>query len=131
MIISKRVAVAVLGGLAVAGLAGASAASLGGLRADDLGSDDAVIASCDTNGIDIDFTTAYNSTLQAFEVTDVVFGDVAAGCAGQAATVTLSDTADASLTEETGLAASTSFTLTLTTPVLADLVEGIALVITG
>lgn len=82
---ARKKSIAVLAGLSVAGLVGASAATLGGIGTDNLGADAAVIASCDSNGV----TVAYGIVGQ--EVDSVTIGDVAAGCAGQNAAVTLFD----------------------------------------
>ena len=48
-------------GLAVTGGVFASAASLGGVESANLGSSATVVASCDTDGVTVDYSTAYDS----------------------------------------------------------------------
>ena len=60
-------------------IVGASAATLGGLSSSGLGSDNSVVAACDTDGISIAYTTAYNATAQEYQVSAVNFTGVNAG----------------------------------------------------
>lgn len=76
----RKKSVAVLAGLAIAGAVGASAASLGGLNSDDLGADTGDVASCDTDGIDVDYTTSFDATAGEYIVTAIVLSDVAEAC---------------------------------------------------
>jgi len=50
---SRKLTIAVLGGLLTAGLVGASAATLCGLSSGGLGAEDQVVAACDTDGITV------------------------------------------------------------------------------
>ena len=128
----KRVAIALLGGLAIAGIAGASAASLGGLNEKSLGSDDAVVASCDTDGIDVAYTTSYNNTLNTYVVTSVNLTGVATGCANQIATVTLSDgNLDSLFTSGNTTVSGTSLSIPVSPGVSASSVYGVSVVISG
>ena len=138
MKINKRVAVALLGGLAVAGVAGASAASLGGLDSESLGSDDQVVAACDGDGIDVAYTTSYDAGDDRYEVTAVELSDVAETCDGLALDVTLSGdhdadtgTADEILTSESTTSGEGSFSVALTAPISAEALKGISIVISG
>lgn len=138
MKINKRVAVALLGGLAVAGVAGASAASLGGLDSESLGSDDQVVAACDTDGIDVAYTTSFDATDNRYEVTAVELSDVAEDCDGLALDLTLrgdhdddAGTADETLTSESTSSGEGAFSVSLTTPVSAEALKGISIVISG
>ena len=83
----RKKSVAVLAGLAVAGIVGASAASLGGVTANDLGADVGVVASCDTDGVIVDFTTGFSGGVPT--VTSVTVSGINANCAGQNIDVTL------------------------------------------
>ena len=58
---TRRRAAAVLFGLAAATAVGASAASLGGLESHELGADTGIVASCDTNGMDVRYRTGYHA----------------------------------------------------------------------
>ncbi len=71
-------------GLAVATVVGASAASLGGVAADDLGADTGVVASCDTNGIDVEYRTTYHRRSGQYRVNRVILRNVSAECDGLA-----------------------------------------------
>lgn len=129
----KTPLIAVLAGVSIAGVVGASAATLGGLGSSSMGSDNSVVAACDTDGIAIAYTTAYNATAQEYQVSAVNFSGVNAACNAKAASVSLRD-------GTTGLATANSasitvtagaFTLTLGSPVSANAVDGVSLVISG
>ena len=129
----KSPLLAVLVGVSIAGIAGASAASLGGLSANSLGSDDSVIASCDTDGITIAYTTAYDAAAQEYRTSAVNFSGVNAACNTKAASVSLrngtsllSTATSASITVAAG-----AFTLTLSSPVTSESINGVSLVISG
>lgn len=125
----KRVAIAVLGGLAIAGVAGASAATLGGVRSSSVGSDDGIITSCDSDGVDVSYDTAFQGG--AYKVTAVTFSDVSKDCDGDEASFTLLDGGNAALTSQSAVATATEFTVSLNTPVSAEALAGISLVIEG
>jgi len=80
---------AILGAVIAAALVSASAATLGGLTTQTLGAETAVVAGCDTNGIDISYATSYNATTQLYEVTAVELLNVDAVCVTQLARVAL------------------------------------------
>ena len=67
----NKMIIAVLGGVLSMGLVGASAATLGGLTGSGLGSDDQIVAACDTDGITVGYTTAYSAAAQVYQVTAV------------------------------------------------------------
>ncbi len=83
--------------LAFFGVVAASAASLGGLTANNLGADNTVVASCDTDGVGLTYTTAYNAGTGAYEVTAATVTGVAAACGGQTLSLTLSGAGGVSL----------------------------------
>ena len=131
--IPKKALVAVLVGVSIAGIAGASAATLGTLTATSLGSGDSVVAACDTDGMGISYTTSYSPAAQKYQVTAVNFSGVNPACTTKAASVSLRNgttelqtTAVASIT-----VATTSFSITLSAPVDASLVNGTSLIISG
>lgn len=126
-------------GVMVFAMVSASAAGLGGTTTGAMGAEADVVAACDTTGVTVDFTTAWDGTAGEFVVTDVVLtdlGDTAANeCDGQSATVSVS----AAGTEigsgaVTVSGASATVALTVTAPateVAAEAVDGIAIIITG
>ena len=129
----KRLIVALLlATLAFAAMVG-SAASLGGITNGNLGADDTVVASCDTNGVTLAYTYAYNTTGTAgYKVATVTVGGIADTCDGQAIGVTLTNSANASLesvssTVPTGVG--TSVTLNLASTTLAEAVTSAHVVI--
>lgn len=133
MHIPRKAAIALLAGATIAGVATASASSLGGLTAGSLGSDSSVVAACDTDGIAISYTTGYNATTQKYEVSAVNFSGVNAACTGKAASVSLRNGTTLLGTQSSGAITVTTnaFSLTLTTAVDANLVNGVSLVISG
>jgi hypothetical protein len=102
-----------------------TAATLGGINSDNLGADSEVVASCDTDGIDVAYTTGFNGT--DFTVTSVDLSDIAAACEGQTVSVALDG---AELTSGTA-DDSGSMSFTLDPVVTAESVEDIAILITG
>ncbi|MDH4362698.1 MAG: hypothetical protein OEY70_01255 [Acidimicrobiia bacterium] len=129
----NRVAIAVLSGVFAAGLIGASAATLGGLSGAGLGSDDQIVASCDTDGITTGYTTSYNATAQYYEVTAVNFTSVNAACNAKAALVSLRNgvTNLGSTSVGSITVAGNAFSITLSSPIQASLVTGLSLLISG
>lgn len=129
----KKAVIAVLAGVSIAGIASASAATLGGLTGGSLGSDDSVVAACDSDGIGIAYTTAYNAAAQKYLVSEVTFSGVNAVCNGKAASVTLRDGATALATTSSAsiTVAANAFSLTLGSAVPAADVDGVSLIISG
>jgi hypothetical protein len=121
---------AVLAGVGVAGLVGAAAASLD-LTTSSLGADAQVVASCDTDGIDVNWVTGYNALEQRFDLEDVELTGVAAACDGLDLEIVITDDADLSIATFSGAATTGTTTAALSAPVDAELVEGIAVVISG
>ena len=132
----RRYLLVLLAIVATGSLTVASAASLGDFTSDDLGAGVALVASCDGDGVDASFTTAYfPDTPGYYEVTEVVVSSIALLCDGQDIYVTL--TADAGATElggGNGLVVGTSATVPIVPigpAVDAREVTGVAIVITG
>ena len=116
----NRIVLAGAAGIVAVGAVSASAASLGGVTSDQVGVDSGVVASCDTDGIDVDYTVAYSSDDTTYDVNDVTLSDVDATCAGQTYTVTLADDTGTNLATQTGAAVSGTTTVNF----LADDVDG-------
>ena len=131
--IPKKAAIALLAGISIAGIAGASAATLGTLTSTSLGSGDSVVAACDTDGIGISYTTAYSASAQKYQVSAVNFSGVNPACTTKAASVSLRNGTTELQTTSVGsiTVATTSFSITLGTPVEAALVNGTSLIISG
>lgn len=129
---SKRKTLAIVAAVAAFGAVSASAASLGGLSGTSLGADSTVVASCDTDGVTVGYTTAYNAAAKEYVVSGVQLTGVAAGCAGKAANVTLSDAAGASLGSGTvASVAGTTVNVTISPSASAKNVANVAVVIAG
>lgn len=128
----RRKTTAVLVGVIAFAAFIAAAATLGGLRTKSLGADVSVVAACDTDGIDVDYTTAYDPASHAYQVTAVQLGDIDPACDGLGFKVTLAD-GTASLSEDTGTVAQSAGnqTVTLAAPVDAESIAEIAVVIAG
>jgi hypothetical protein len=94
---SKRTVIAAVAAVAAFGAVSASAASLGGLTSGSLGADTKVVASCDTNGIGVDYVTTYNTGAKEYLVSSVTLTGVDPLCLGQKVNITLGDSAGVSL----------------------------------
>ena len=133
MHIPKKAVIAVFAGVSIAGVAGASAATLGTLSSTSLGSGDSVVAACDTDGIGITYTTTYSPSAQKYQVTAVNFTGVNPACTTKSASVSLRNGATELQTTSVPsiTVASTSFSITLSAPADAGLVNGTSLIISG
>jgi hypothetical protein len=133
----KVVAITVVG-LGIAGLGLASAAQLN-LTSGALGAGTRVVASCDTDGVAVAFSNAFDTAAKGYAVTEVKLNEIAATCANQNVKITLLDgdptatTAAAKLAEVTGVvgASGGSVTVPVTTSVKASDVKGVAVVISN
>jgi hypothetical protein len=131
---SKRKTLAIVSAVAAFAAVSASAASLGGLTGTSLGADATVVASCDTDGIAVAYTTSYNAGTSQYVVSAVNLSGVNAACNLKAANLTLADSAGTSLGSAT-VASLTVTTGAATIPVggavSAKAVTNLSLVISG
>ena len=133
---AKKIVFGSLFGLTLFGTAMGSAASLGGLNAESLGADDAIVASCDTDGVNTAYTTAYNTTGSAgYKVATVTVSGLNNACDGKSIEVRLTGSSNSSLesvskTVETDGAVTTT-TLTFGSSTLAENVTGVHVVVAG
>lgn len=127
----KRMLFAVVCGVSAFGIVGASAASLGGITGTGLGADVGVIASCDTDGVAVDFVNGYDPTTGSYQTTAVNVTSINAACNGDAISLTLKDAADASLGTGSSTVAGGTATITLGGPADSSAVTGVAVVISG
>lgn len=126
--------IAVFAGIAVTGIASAAAAGLGGLDTGSVGAENDIIAACQTSGaIDVAFETSYDSTTAGFLVDAVDLSAVDAACDGQAIEIVLTDASDVEIANGSGTLSVTAgaASVSLASSVVAEDVEGIAIVITG
>ena len=124
---NKRTVLAIGAGLSAFAAVTASAATLGGLDPASLGSDTSVIASCDTDGVSVSYTTTYSTP--DYLVDGVTLGTVAPACETGAVKITVRG-ASGVLTEVTGTKdANASQTFPVVDSVLAQDVTGVAVVI--
>ncbi|GAW52164.1 MULTISPECIES: hypothetical protein [unclassified Nocardioides] len=132
---SKQLMLALGAGGAATAAVVASAASLGSVNSTDLGAGTSVIASCDSDNIDVSYTTAYQTG--NYKVTSVTLSNVAAACIGQRVKITLADgTAtpqeiDQATPTWTGLLDARTADFTVASPPLAEDVVGVSVVISG
>lgn len=127
----KKLAAIVLAVLAFSMIA-ASAASLGGINTSDLGAETDTVAGCDPDGIDVDFTVAYNAATGEYDTASVDITDIASpACDGQTISATLTDSSGATLGSDSAVlaASQTSWSASIAAP--AGEVFGIAVVIDG
>lgn len=139
----KQLALALTAGVAATGAVVASAATLGGVTAKNLGADTAVIASCDTNGITVDYATSTNTTAGSYTVSGIKLSGVAPACSGESLAITLSSGSAGSYStvatlsstvptvSSTATADIADFTVSTTSAVQASVLTHIAVMITG
>lgn len=128
----RRKMLAVLAGLLVFGLVSAAAATLGGLTVQSLGAESEVVASCDNDGIAVDWGTALQGV--EYVVDSVELSDVAAACDGLNVEVTVfdGDSPNNVLATVSGVADdSGSLSLALGSPQPASEIHHIAVLIAG
>lgn len=123
-------------GLAAAGIVGGAtfgfAASLGTVDSDNLGAGNSVVASCDSDGLDVSYVTTYDPTTAVYEVDSVTLTAVDANCLGETIHVTLTDGTDAVLGDGSVVAGSTGTeSVAIDDGVDAEDVEGAHVVISG
>lgn len=117
-------------GVTVFAAAFGMAASLGGNTSGSLGADDAVVASCDTDGVTTAYAQVYNTTgSPGYKVDTVTVGGIAAACNGESISAVLTGAAGASLETVTGTVSGTSVTLDFAATTLVESVAGIHIVI--
>jgi hypothetical protein len=133
---SKRKTLAIVSAVAAFAAVSASAAGLGGLTGTSLGADTTVVASCDSDGIGVTYTTSYNVATSQYVVSAVNLSGVNPVCNAKAANLTLSDSTGASIGSATVASLTVSGTFTATIPVApatvsAKAITGLSLVISG
>ena len=94
---SKTLLLALGAGGAAAAAVVASASTLGTVDSTDLGAGTNVVASCDSDGIDVSYTTEYAGTSGAYDVATVTLDGVAATCSGQTVEITLAGPTNATV----------------------------------
>ena len=121
-----------LAGIAAAGIIGGGvygfAASLGTVDSDNLGAGNSIVASCDTDGITVDYTTSYATG--TYNVDSVTLGGVAANCEGETIKVTLTN-GTAALTSGTKVAGASGTETITVAPFDASQLAGAHVVISG
>lgn len=128
----KRTGIAVLAALLVFGGVLAMAASLGGITSTKVGADNTALASCDTDGVSTNYSTAWDGTDDRYEISTVTVSGVADACDTQTLSVSLTDTtgdqiASGSLTIPSSVA--TSFGVSLSSAASAKDATGVHVLI--
>jgi hypothetical protein len=129
----KRLLIALAVGTAVFAGAYAMAASLS-VSSTRLGSGNAVITSCDTDGVNSTYTVSYNATGTAgYKIDTAEISGVAAACNGGSMKITLTGAANAALAERTQVVSTASnYSVNFATSgVLASDVTGVHVTIAG
>ena len=128
----KKKLPAVLTAFAAFGLMAASASTLGGVNSASVGADQTIVASCDSDGINMAYSNTYDSAANAYKTTAVTLSGVAAACEGKAFNIALSN-GTAPVAEVTGTIRQSSGTqvVSLSAPVDSASIAKAALAITG
>ena len=124
---SKQLVLALAAGTTAFAAVVGSAATLGGITSDNLGADTKVVASCDTDGIGVEYSTKYVELTGVYEVSKVTLTGVDDACDGQGVAVTLAETASTAGDTELGevnATADATGTLDITVPTSAAAVVG-------
>ena len=114
-----------LSGLVAFGAVWAAAAQLT-VNSTTLGAGTTVVASCDTDGVDVSFTSSWDSVNKRFKVGSVVVTNIANACRGKTMTVELQDTSQVSLSEDSGTVATGTSNVNTTTVTMATSVDASA-----
>ncbi len=128
---NRKIAAAIVTGVAMFGVVGASAASLGGITSASLGADATVVASCDTDGITLNYTNAYSAALGRYTTTSVAVTGINTSCNGLPIALTLFDGTNVSLGSGTATVAAGAATIPMSAGLQSNLVAGAAAVIGG
>ncbi|MFA5566509.1 MAG: hypothetical protein WC184_11570 [Acidimicrobiia bacterium] len=128
---TRKTLIAVATGATLFGITFASAASLGGVNSKSLGAGDTIVASCDTDGVNIDYNHSYDPTNGQYQVENVTISDISENCENHTLEVTLADTQGTALATGTTTITTTSETVTLTTTPSAEAVTNAHIIITG
>ena len=126
----KRVTIAVIGASAL-GLGVASAATLGGLTSESLGADNAVVAGCDPNGLNITYTTAYDAGTGKYRTSQAALNGIDAACNGKVMSITFKGAAGVVVASTTATVASVAGVQTVPVVAPAENIVGVAVVISG
>lgn len=132
--IMKKLLLSSAAGVATSTAVFAMAATLGGITSTGLGADTTVVASCDTDGVSVAYTTTWDAPNAIYEVTTVTVSGLNATCDGKAISVSLTNAAgDVSVTGTETLDLSNSATSDAVTvaAIDAEVVSDTAIVITG
>lgn len=111
----------------------AMAATLGGISTTDLGADTTVVASCDSDGVTVDYSTAFDAANGIQEVTAVNVSGIDAACDGQSIDIGLTNGAGTSSTNavQGTVDSSGSISVAVTGGFPAEDVDTVAIVIQG
>ena len=124
-----RIAIAVVVPACLLGLSAAAAATLGGITSPSLGADVVTVASCDTDGVTLAYTNSYDSSVGRYQTTAVAVSSINSACNTKAISLTLKDSAGASLASGSSTVAAGAATITFGTSANASSVVGAAVII--
>jgi hypothetical protein len=102
----KRLLLAVLFGSSVYTIALASAATIGTVTDSGVGAGNTVVSSCDTDGVNTAYTTAYSASTPGYNVTNVSVTSINTACNGKAISVTVAKSDGSTPATGTGSVAS-------------------------
>ncbi len=125
----RRTIAGILAGLTVFGGVFAMASSLNGITSGSVGADDAVVASCDGDGVTTTYASSWDATDKRYEVTSVTVGGINNTCDAKTLNVSLTDSSGAqigsgSVTVPTN-ALATDATVTLSSAASVEATEGV------
>ncbi|MGB7859753.1 MAG: hypothetical protein WBM90_04590 [Acidimicrobiia bacterium] len=85
----RRKLIALIIAVVAFSLIAASAASLGGINTADVGADTEVVASCDTDGVDVSYRFRWAQARGEYEIRRVIINGIADACLGQQISMTI------------------------------------------
>lgn len=115
--------------LFVLGAGSIATAGLGGLSTNNFGVEAGSVGACDADGVAAEVNPTYDAGDGRLEVASVDISGIAAGCIGQTLSITLTNSADASVGTGSLTVAGATETVTVAASPAADVVTGIAVAI--
>lgn len=135
VVLSGAIAVIVGGGIVAA-----SAVALGGINSTGVGSEDSAVGSCDTNGVSVSYTYAYNPAAghQHYDIATAIVGGIASpACDGKDISVTLTGANGVELDTSTpalvpaGVSGNAAATVSFSGSPSAEDLQGVSIIISG
>ncbi|MCU1353679.1 MAG: hypothetical protein JWM05_2888 [Acidimicrobiales bacterium] len=115
---------------ALLGMSAASASMLQ-LTSRAVGAGEGTVVTCDTDGVTITYTSAFDTTVADYRTTAATVSGIAAGCSGRTLNLTVRGATGTSLWQTTATVSGTSMNLVASTALQSSAIAGWAVSVTG